>query len=124
MAWVEQQFDLRPSPEWLEYMAAAMITERISKADRAIGAMSAGLKLLVGRADARTPIVMQRLIRDRVYEEEDVAPALAVSKTPEAREIIRELVLETKEAIQRGGRQTRDADERLLQLLSVAVGRG
>ena len=69
-------YGLRIPIAWIEYVAAVLLNGEIKPEDRHLGWPGKALTLLCEHRDPRTPIVMWRLVRDNLYEEEDVVPAL------------------------------------------------
>lgn len=88
--------DFETSAGWREYIAAALLVEKINKDEAWIASM--GLTVLRRYLDPRTPIVTSRLIRDRVCASEDVVPGLTSVKTRDAMRETLALLADTKEA--------------------------
>jgi hypothetical protein len=87
-------YDFQPRNEWLEYVAACLLAEPIAE-DETTWA-SRGLRLLTRLTDARCPVVVWRLIRDDVHDEEDVVPALTAVRSDDAREATQWLLEQTR----------------------------
>jgi hypothetical protein len=105
--------------EWCDYVAACLLVEKFPK-DEAWMASKA-IELLLAYRDPRTPIVMHRLIRDKIYDEDDVVPALTVFRNQDAARTTRALLAETCAARARARGEEADRLEYLEELLRRAA---
>lgn len=105
--------------EWCEYVAACLLTERFVPEEG--WSTSDGLALLRAHKDPRTPVVMHRLIRDHMYDEEDVVPSLTVVTSGEAQNATRQLLAETIRARRRAQGDEANRLEWLEELLRSAA---
>ena len=126
LQWATDQFGLDPRDEWYEYVAEVLLCERPTEGDLGVRNVSAGLQLLAGRCDPRTPVIMRRLISEEQYLDVDVVPALTCLRTAEARGIVSEIAAEAEMELNTAERRgkvalrQREKLQRLQEMLKIA----